>query len=132
MDDITKAISAMEGFGVALSLSTRNANPGNIRSWKKEGIAYPTRKGFVNFMAWAHGDKMLAENEGWRVLKTLVHLYLDGRYTGGKSPSLNQMFAKYAPDSDGNHSAAYAAFVAKRVGVLAEKPLADYLVDEGV
>jgi hypothetical protein len=49
--------------------------------------------------------------------------YLDGRYTGGKPPSLAQMFKVYAPSADGNQPAAYARFVASRLGVSEGKPL---------
>lgn len=49
----------------------------------------------------------------WRVLRKLVGCYVDCRYTGGKLPTIREMFVVYAPASDGNDPEGYAQFVAK-------------------
>jgi hypothetical protein len=57
-----------------------------------------------------------------------VDYYLDGKYTGGKIPTLREMFVAYAPASDRNDPGAYAQFVAHELGVSAAKPI-DKLMD---
>ena len=113
----------------------RNANPGNVRERRdRTNRPYPRSGGYVDFVAWASdsspgaslaelGQKALAE--GWRVLRNLVSQYLDGKYTGGKAPTLREMFAVYAPTSDRNDPEAYAQFVAKELDVSAAAPLDD-------
>jgi hypothetical protein len=86
----------------------------------------------VDFVAWAaakfpgtsHDEiSRRALAEGWRILRVLVGHYLDGRYTGGKPPTIAQMFRIYAPSADGNQPEAYARFVASRLGIAEDKPL---------
>jgi hypothetical protein len=145
---LAHAIAEHEGFFVteaqakarAIRYPTRaqiNANPGNIRAWKDaSGKPYPTTGGYADFVAWAatkfpgaSHEKISrrALDEGWRILRVLVGHYLDGRYTGGKPPTLVQMFKVYAPSADGNQPAAYARFVASRLGVAEDKPLKEML-----
>ncbi len=70
-------------------------------------------------------EKVLAE--GWRVLKKLNGFYINGRFTEGKSPSLREMFAIYAPSSDKNDPAGYAQFVADELAVTSGRPLAELI-----
>lgn len=96
----------------------RNANPGNVRRWKSaNGTPYPVEGGYVDFVAWAGGDVLKALEEGWRVLRVLLGQYIDGRYHGGKHPTIREIYATYAPAEDSNNPESYAQFVAKRLGV---------------
>ncbi len=111
----------------------RNANPGNVREWHDaNGRDYSQAGGYVDFIAWASvcypgaplaelGQKALTE--GWRVLRKLVGQYVDGKYTGGKLPTLRQMVAVYAPASDRNDPEGHAQFVANKLGVSATTPV---------
>lgn len=115
------------------SRAQRNANPGNVRSWRDaRGKRYPTDGGYVDFVAWASarypglaGESLnqKALDEGWRVLHVLVGQYIDGRYTEGKPPSTVEMFQVYAPGTDGNDPEGYARFVAGKLGVDAQQLL---------
>jgi hypothetical protein len=141
---LARAIGEKEGFYITESQAKarrmryptrpqRNANPGNIRTWKDAtGRLYPTDGGYVDFVAWAAGKfpgasheeiSRRALEEGGRVLRRLIERYLEGRYTGGKPPTLAEMFRVYAPASDGNNPDGYARFVADRLGVASDKPL---------
>ncbi|MBI4907310.1 MAG: hypothetical protein HY820_27040 [Acidobacteria bacterium] len=66
-----------------------------------------------------------ALDEGWRILRVLAGQYIDGRYTGGKPPTVEEMFRTYAPASDGNDPAGYARFVAGKLGVQPGQRLID-------
>jgi hypothetical protein len=141
---LAHAIAEQEGFFITeaqakargIRYPTRaqiNANPGNIRAWKNaSGTSYPIAGGYVDCVAWAaakfpgasHEEiSRRALDEGWRILRVLIGQYLNGRYTSGKPPTLAQMFKVYAPSADGNQPAAYARFVASRLGVPEDKPL---------
>ena len=137
IDKLSRAIAEKEGFYVTAeqakqrqikypTRALRNANPGNIRQWRDaQGRQYPTDGGYVDFVQWA-ADKLHTGDyeaisrealaEGWRVLRVLVSQYMDGRYTGGRPPTIMEMFSVYAPSGDGNDSAAYARFIAQRLG----------------
>lgn len=141
---LAKAIARVEGFYMKPSdkrwppLAVRNANPGNIRRWRgADGRPYPTSHGYVDFLAWANerwptapreeqADRAL--QEGWRILKVLVGQYIDGKYHDGQSPTLRQMFAKYAPSADANDPEAYAATVSKLVGIPPDVPLSSVML----
>jgi hypothetical protein len=136
--NIARAIAEMEGFYAAAAkpnLAQRNANPGNIRQWRDgRGRPYPTHRGYVDFVAWASERfpglsreelSRRALDEGWRTLRVLVGQYLDGKYTQGRPPSLEEMFRVYAPSADGNHPANYARFVARKIGVRPDQRLLD-------
>jgi hypothetical protein len=138
IEKIARAIGEMEGFYVTAAkptLAQRNANPGNIRQWRDaRGKPYPTHRGYVDFVAWASERfpgasrevmSRRAIEEGWRILRVLVGQYLDGRYTQGKSPTIEEMFRVYAPSADGNHPANYARFVASKIGVRPDQRLLD-------
>jgi hypothetical protein len=138
VENIAQAIAEMEGFyrtAAQPTLAQRNANPGNIRQWRdSRGRPYPTSKGYVDFVAWASErfpgasrEEMSrrAIEEGWRVLRVLAGQYIDGRYTGGKAPTVEEMFRTYAPESDGNDPAGYARFVAAKLGTQPDQRLID-------
>ncbi|MBA3973348.1 MAG: hypothetical protein C0504_03910 [Candidatus Solibacter sp.] len=138
IEKIARAIAEMEGFYLTAAhptLAQRNANPGNIRQWRDgRGRAYPSHRGYVDFVAWASArfpgasrEEMSrrAIEEGWRILRVLVGQYLDGRYTQGKPPTAEEMFRVYAPSADGNHPANYARFVAGKIGAPPDERLLD-------
>jgi len=138
IDKISRAIAEMEGFYATAAkptLAQRNANPGNIRQWRDaRGRPFPTHRGYVDFVAWASErfpgasrEEMSrrALEEGWRILRVLVGQYLDGKYTQGMSPTIEEMFRVYAPSADGNHPANYARFVASKIGVRPDQRLLD-------
>jgi len=138
IEKIARAIAEMEGFYVNAAhptLAQRNANPGNIRQWRDaRGRPYPTHRGYVDFVAWASArfpgasrDEISrrAIEEGWRILRMLIGQYLDGKYTQGKPPTIEEMFRVYAPSSDGNHPANYARFVASKIGARPDQRLID-------
>jgi hypothetical protein len=145
-DKLARAIAENEGFFVTEAqakarkirfptCAQSNANPGNIRTWRDaKGQPYPTGGGYVDLVAWAsHGFpgaareelSRRATDEGWRILRVLVGQYIDGQYTGGKPPTVEEMFRVYAPTSDRNDPAGYAHFVAGRLGVRPDQRLAD-------
>lgn len=146
LDKLVRAIAENEGFFVTeaqakarkIRFPTRaqiNANPGNLRAWRDaKGHPYPTGGGYVDFVGWASyqfpgmsREEMShrALEEGWRILRVLAGQYIDGRYTGGKPPTVEEMFHTYAPLSDGNDSAGYARFVAGKLGVRPDRRLID-------
>lgn len=134
---LAEAIAAYEGWNRPGSLARRLANPGCIRRWRTTtGRQYPTASDYVDFVAWArdrHPDasdadvRAAAEREGWRVLRVLIGRYIDGKLTQGRSPTLREMMAVYAPASDRNDPARYAAYVARRAGIPMTVPLAELL-----
>jgi len=127
---IAEAISVVEGFASGKSrVAVENCNPGNIRRWSAGGKPYPTRNGYVDFCAWAGGDRARGLTEGWRVLRVLVGQYMSGAFHAGRSPSLYQMFETYAPATDRNSPKAYAEFVAKRIGTSPDIPLSEVVDD---
>jgi hypothetical protein len=143
---LARAIAEKEGFFVTETQTKarkipyptraqRNANPGNIRAWRDaKRRPYPTSGGYVDFVAWAaerfpgasrEETSRRALEEGWRILRVLVGHYLDGRYTGGQPPTIEEMFRVYAPAADGNDAAGYARFVAAKLGVRPDQRLLD-------
>ena len=146
LDRLARAIAENEGFFVTeaqakarkIRFPTRaqiNANPGNLRAWRDAKChSYPTSSGYVDFVGWASNQfpgmsreemSRRALDEGWRILRVLVGQYIDGRYTGGKPPTVEEMFRTYAPASDANDPAGYARFVAGRLGVRPDQRLID-------
>lgn len=110
---IATAIAQMEGFNTAGTLARINRNPGNIRTWAGAGRDVVNR-GYVVF----------PDNQsGWNALYKLVDDYIDGRYHGGRSPNLVEMFRTYAPAADSNDPDHYARFVASRTGLNLNTPL---------
>lgn len=145
LDRLARAIAENEGFFVTeaqakarkIRFPTRaqiNANPGNLRAWRARGRPYPMNGGYVDFVGWASHQfpgvpreemSRRALDEGWRILRVLAGQYIDGLYTGGKPPTVEEMFRTYAPASDGNDPASYARFVAGRLGVQPDQRLID-------
>ena len=138
IERIARAIAEMEGFYATTAkptLAQRNANPGNIRAWRDaRGRPYPTHRGYVDFVAWASEHfpgasreemSQRAINEGWRILRVLVGQYLDGKYTQGRPPTVEEMFRVYAPAADGNDPEGYARYVAAKLGVRPDQGLLD-------
>jgi hypothetical protein len=135
IDRIALAIATYEGFFITKEAAEkmrlvwptraqRNANPGNVRAWRREGKDYPTQDGFVNFVAWAkeHGVPeqhayMAGLAEGWRVLRVLVAKYIESGVT------LRKMMARYAPAEDKNNPDTYARFIGNRLGIDIDEPL---------
>lgn len=116
IDSLAKAIAEMEGFTSGASkIARENNNPGNIRFWHD---SLPMNKGFTKFPNL---------DAGWNALNKLIGDYIKGRYTGGKSPTLEEFFAKYAPGSDGNNPVKYAQYVSGRTGIPLGVPLQDYI-----
>ncbi|MCW5976712.1 MAG: hypothetical protein KIT09_01480 [Bryobacteraceae bacterium] len=143
---LARAIAEKEGFFVTEAQAKarkipyptraqRNANPGNIRAWRDaKRRPYPISGGYVDFVTWASErfpgvsrEEMSrrALEEGWRILRVLVGQYLDGRYTSGQAPTIEEMFRVYAPAADGNDPAGYARFVAAKLGVRPDQRLLD-------
>ena len=148
VDRLARAMAEREGFYVTEeqakargipwpTLAQRNANPGNIRRWADaRGKPYPTHRGYVDFVAWASDRypgasreeiSRRALEEGWRVLRVLIGQYLDGRYTGGQTPTFEQMFRVYAPSADNNDPAGYARFVAAKLGARPDQRITDLI-----
>jgi len=138
IERIAQAIAGVEGFYAAAAkppLAQRNANPGNIRQWRDaRGKPYPTSSGYVDFVTWASERfpgasreelSRRALEEGWRILRVLIGQYLDGKYTQGRPPTVEEMFRVYAPAADGNDSEGYARFVAAKLGVRPNQRLLD-------
>lgn len=148
IDKLARAIAEKEGFYVTEeqararnirypTLAQRNANPGNIRRWRDaSNRPYPTHRGYVDFVEWASErlrgasrDEIstAALNEGWRVLRVLIGQYLEGRYTGGQSPTIAEFVQMYAPAADANDPDAYARFLAGRLGARVDQRLVDLI-----
>ncbi len=146
IQQLARAIAEKEGFFVTEAQAKtrkipyptraqRTANPGNIRAWRDaKRRQYPISGGYVDFVTWAterfpgvSQEEMSrrAIEEGWRILGVLVGQYLDGRYTGGQAPTIEEMFRVYAPAADGNDPAGYARFVAAKFGVRPDQRLLD-------
>lgn len=105
IEGIGGAIATMEGFFKEGSLSQRNNNPGNLRSWGKN----PVVSGYVKFPTVEVGMKALESQIGKNIDRglTLVEFF------NGKPG----VYGGYSPSSDGNDPLAYAQYVAGRVGV---------------
>ena len=148
VERLARAIAEKEGFHVTAAQAKargipwptraqRNANPGNIRSWRdSQGRQYPRDGGYVDFVAWASDRypgasrediSRRALEEGWRVLRVLIGQYLDGRYTSGQPPTFEEMFRVYAPSSDNNDPAGYARFVAAKLGARPDQRITDLI-----
>jgi len=110
-DSIAQAIATYEGYYQPGSLAARNNNPGNLRSW---GTA-PVVDGYAQFDT---------AGDGWRALVRQVELNISRglslfEFFGGKPG----VYSGYAPAADNNQPAAYAQYVAGRVGVPVDIPL---------
>lgn len=116
INKISQAIADMEGFTSGASKIARiNNNPGNIRFWYK---SLPTNQGFTKFATL---------EDGWKALNQLVEQYIRGKYSNWKSPTLEEMFALYAPAVDKNDPIKYAQVVSSKTGIPLGVPLQDYI-----
>jgi hypothetical protein len=111
VDTIAQAIATFEGYYIPGSLSQRNNNPGNLRSWG----GLPTRDGYASFPT---------PEDGWRALRRQIELNIGRGLTldeffGGKEG----VYAGYAPAADNNQPGNYARYVADRAGVAVDVPL---------
>lgn len=111
VDDLAAGIARFEGFYAAGSLAARNNNPGNLRSWG----SYPVVGGYVQFPDAA---------TGWAALRAQVQRNISrgltlNEFFGGKAG----VYSGYAPSSDGNRPAGYAATVAGWLGIPSDRPL---------
>lgn len=112
IDAIAQAIATMEGFYKPGSLAARNNNPGNLRSWG----ANPIVNGYAAFPT---------VEAGWAALKAQIQKNISrglnlAEFFGGKPG----VYGGYAPAADKNDPANYARFVAGRVGIDVNTPLA--------
>jgi hypothetical protein len=112
VSSLASAIAQMEGYNTPGTLAQRNNNPGNLRSGPGQ---IGTSGGFAVFPDAA---------TGWAALDNQVQVNADRGLT------LNEFFAGkpgvyagYAPSSDANNPAAYAAFVASQTGADPNTPL---------
>jgi hypothetical protein len=105
-----EAIARMEGFYTPRSISQRNNNPGNLRSWGKR----PQVKGFAKFPT---------PTDGWVALRKQIDRNIDRGLTtaeffaGKKNMNGHVVYPGYAPATDGNDPLTYAKFVAMCVGI---------------
>lgn len=111
IEAISLAIATMEGFFKDNSVSQRQKNPGNLRSWG----ALPVVKGYVLFPD---------PESGWSALRRQIGKNIDRGLTlqeffGGKPG----VYGGYSPASDKNNPHGYAQYVAGRVGIKPDVPL---------
>lgn len=105
VEGIAQGIATMEGYYSIGSLSQRQNNPGNLRSWGK----VPVKNGYCFFFS---------ADEGWRALRTQVEKNVNRGLTlqeffGGKPG----VYGGYSPAADKNNPHGYAQFVAGKVGI---------------
>ena len=144
VERLAQAIAHYEGYyitreqamirGISFPTRAQHAeNPGNLRRWAdKHGKPYPTRGGYVDFVAAARerypgisreATIQAARELGWKALRKQIERYIEGKLTGGKSPTLREMIHRWAPASDGNNPEKYTEFVASFAGIPPDKPL---------
>jgi len=110
-DSIAQAIATMEGFFKPGTISQRQNNPGNLRSWGNR----PVVGGYAVFDS---------AQDGWTALNKQITLNI------GRGLNLYEFFAGkpgvyggYSPSADSNDPKGYAVFVASRVGIDPSTPL---------
>jgi len=111
-------IAKMEGFYNPSTISFRNNNPGNLRSWG----TVPIFDGYARFSTPEGGWIALREQIRKNVFVRKLTFY---EFFAGKKG----VYAGYAPTDDGNLPAVYASYVAKAFEVPKETVIAD-LVDK--
>ena len=116
LDSFVDAIARFEGFYVPRSRAQRNNNPGNLRSWGRNPIV----AGFVKFPTLEAGWAALRRQCERNIYERKLNCY---EFFGGKKG----VYPGYAPDSDGNHSRQYAAFVANRCAIAPDRPIHEQL-----
>lgn len=123
-----RAMAEQEGFGVAGARPTRNHNPLDLRGWP----GYPADEGgFTVFpddeTGWAKAEEDLANHVSRYPLQTLLGFIAGGAYPHPTSDggTVEAYWPGYAPASDGNDPALYAARVAAALGVTPQARLLD-------
>ena len=118
LESLCAAIQKNEGW-YPLSRSWRNNNPGNLRS---SPFASSARGGFAQFANYA---------SGWLALWWDVWMKCQGRTRTGLTPNstLLDLATAWAPASDGNHPAAYAAKLAAQLQISIYTRLEYFLYD---
>jgi hypothetical protein len=107
---LAAAIARYESGGNPNALNFRNNNPGNLRSWGST----PVVGGFAQFSSPEAGAAALQA----QITKNINRgLSLNEFFGGGKG------YVGYAPSGDKNNPAAYAAWVAKQLGIDPNTPL---------
>lgn len=116
IDRVAEAIMVFEGMKPG-SVSYRYSNPGNLR-WS--ATAERIEDGYAQFATFS---------DGWNALVYDLKSKCNGKTKTGLTPqsTVLDLFHKYAPPSDNNDPAAYAAFVAKRAGIKVTDTLASLL-----
>lgn len=124
--NIAKAIAKMEGFNILNSISRKNCNPGNLRSWPKT----TTANGYAKFER---------AEDGWKALYKQIETNIFGNgsrdvyplrkdvglslkeFFGGQRDTDGQLlkggYPGYAPAADSNQPMHYAKYVAAEVGL---------------
>ena len=108
---IAMAIGKVESGGNPNAINFRQNNRGNLRSWGST----PIEHGFAHFKTMEEGDKALTN----QILKNIGRGLTLNEFFGGK----DGVYGGYAPSGDKNNPAAYAARVAKELGIDANVPL---------
>ncbi len=114
---ISEAIARMEGFFKEGSISQKNGNPGNLRSWGKR----PVINGYAAFL---RSDGTPDPASGWAALNSQVRRNIERGLT------LQEFFAGkpgvyggFSPASDHNQPLGYAVYVAGQVKIPIDVPL---------
>lgn len=110
---LCEAIAKMEGYGTPGTVATRNHNPGNLRSWGNTATA----DGYATFPSPIAGWEALRV----QVTKNIRRGLTTREFFCGKPG----VYPGYAPVQDGNHPNNYAEFVAARLGIDPDVPLAE-------
>lgn len=117
IESIAEAIAKMEGFYHEGSISQRNGNPGNLRSWGTR----PVVDGYVVFKK---ADGTIDPDAGWvalevQVQKNILRGLTLQEFFGGKPG----VYPGFSPGSDGNDPRGYAQYVAGQCGISPIVPL---------
>lgn len=106
-----EAIAAMEGYYKPSSLSARNNNPGNLRSWGR----LPRVNGYASFPT---------PDAGWAALRRQITLNISrGLTTREFFCGKPGVYAGFAPACDANDPDHYATFIADKLGISPDTPL---------
>lgn len=117
-----EAMAVQEGFYVVGSKARRNKNPGNIRPWK--GCTLPVSGGMIRFPSTAAGWEQLHKQIRLNIKRGLTCLEFFAGQRDEEGKVIPGGYWGYAPASDGNDPLGYANFVAARIGIPIDVPLA--------
>lgn len=108
---LAQAIAKAEGYGLPNAIPTRANNPGNLK------LGAPVLKG-------TEITQFATAAEGWAALEKQIRLMLTGASAHYKpTMTIAEVGAKWAPSGDNNVVGAWAANVAKFLGVSVSTPL---------